>query len=182
MYKVIPWTSELDLTEFYAIAEAKGFVNNASQKSMVDCFNNETEKSAWILYKDSKAIGSVAAHSFPEMGINSYRVLARTCVLEGARSNGGLMTRTTAISQHQNLTSQFLLPVCLEWTKGDVYATSNTSKVASQRLVHEYYFPTLEKLGLVKLKCILDYRGHAQSVWQIHTEKFLQDLERYTRW
>ena len=30
MYKVIPWTSELDLTEFYAIAEAKGFVNNAS--------------------------------------------------------------------------------------------------------------------------------------------------------
>ena len=182
MYSIKTWTPELDLIDFYQEADRRGFTNNASQKSMIDCFNNETEKSAWILYNNNNAIGSVAAHSFPEMGINSYRVLARTCVLEGTRPNGGLMTRTTAIGQHQNLTSQFLLPVCLEWTKGDVYATSNTSKVASQRLVHEYYFPTLEKLGLVKFKCLLDYRGHAQTVWQIYPEKFLQDLERYTRW
>lgn len=182
MYKVIPWTSELDLTKLYAVAEAKGFVNNASQKMLVDSLATETEWCVWILYCNDKAIGSAAAHSFPEMGVNSYRVLARTCVLEGARSNGGLMTRMTAIAQHQNLTSQFLLPACLEWTKGDVYATSNTSKVASQRLVHEHYFPTLEKLGLVKFKCFLDYRGHTQSVWQIYPEKFLQDLERYPRW
>ena len=182
MYITKQWSPELDLVDFYAEASRRGFANNSSQKVMIDCFNNEQEKSAWILYKYDKAIGSVAAHSFPEMGNNSYRVLARTCVLEGTRNNGGLMTLKTAIAQHQNLTSQFLLPVCLSWAKGDVYATSNQSKVASQRLVHEHYFPTLEKLGIVKFKCVLDYRGHTQTVWQIFPDKFLSDLENYKKW
>mgnify|MGYP003347030518 CR=1 FL=1 len=32
MYKIVPWTADLDLSEFYAEAEARGFANNANQK------------------------------------------------------------------------------------------------------------------------------------------------------
>lgn len=79
MYKIVPWTADLDLTEFYAEAEQRGFANNASQRVMIDCFRNERTWAGWILYQDEKAVGSVVAHSFPEMGEDAYRVLARTC-------------------------------------------------------------------------------------------------------
>ena len=37
MYKIVSWSEDLDLTEFYAEAERRGFANNSSQKAMVDC-------------------------------------------------------------------------------------------------------------------------------------------------
>lgn len=182
MYKIVDWSTDLDLSAFYTEAANRGFANNASQKVMIDCFRNEDEWHAWILYEDDKAIGSVAAHSFNVMGENSYRVLTRCCVLNGARHNGGLMTARTAIAQHQNLTDQFLLPACLTWAKGNIYATSNMSTVASQRLVHNYYFPTLAKLGIVEKVCDMNYRNTDQTVWRIHPDKFFENLERYPRW
>ena len=182
MYKIVEWSPDLDLTEFYREAEQKGFFNNSSQKAMIDCFNNEPERNAWILYQDDKAVGSVAAHSFDVMGPNSYRVLARTCTFGTARQNGGLITPKKLIQEHQNLTDQFLLPACIAWAKGDIYATSNESTVASQRLVHRHYFPTLAKLGIVERVCELNYRNTDQTVWRIHPDKFLANLERYPRW
>ena len=81
MYKIVPWSEELDLTKFYTIANAKGFSNNASQKMLVDSLAKEKEWNVWILYYNDNAVGSVAAHSFPEMGDNAYRIAARTCQL-----------------------------------------------------------------------------------------------------
>ena len=183
MYKIIPWSEDLDLTEFYAEAEQRGFANNASQQVMIDCFRNEPEWAAWILYQDNKAIGSVVAHSFNEMGLDCYRVLARTCTFGTARPTDGLITPKRLIAEHQNLTDQFLLPVCLEWTKGKrVFATSNESIVASQRLVHRHYFPTLAKLGIVERVCEMNYRSTDQTVWRIYPDKFLDNLELYPRW
>ena len=78
MYKIKRWTEDLDLTDFYAEASSKGFLNNSSQSTMIDCFNNEKEWAGWILYENDKAIGSVVSHSFDDvMGPGSYRVLAR---------------------------------------------------------------------------------------------------------
>lgn len=183
MYKIVPWSEELDLTKFYAEAEQRGFANNASQKVMIDCFRNESEWAAWILYQDDKAVGSVAAHSFNEMGKNCYRILARTCTFGDARPNGGLITPKRLIAEHQNLTDQFLLPVCLDWTGSNrVFATSNESQVASQRLVHRHYFPTLEKLGIVKRIGNIVYRSTEQTVWEIYPNTFLENLNRYPRW
>jgi len=182
MYKIVEWTEDLDLSEFYREAEQKGFFNNSSQKVMIDCFRNEAEYNAWVLYQDDKIVGSVAAHSFPEMGPNSYRVLARTCTFGTARQNGGLITPKKLIQEHQNLTDQFLLPACIAWAKGDIYATSNESTVASQRLVHRHYFPTLAKLGIVERVCDMNYRNTDQTVWRIYPDKFLSNLERYPRW
>ena len=182
MYKIVPWTEDLDLTEFYAEAESRGFANNASQRVMIDCFRNEPEWAAWMLYQDNKAVGSVAAHSFTIMGPNAYRVLARTCTFGTARPTGGLITPKKLIAEHQNLTDQFLLPACINWAKGELYATSNTSTVASQRLVHNHYFPTLAKLGIVERVCEMNYRNTDQTVWRIYPDKFLANLERYPRW
>ena len=36
MYSLVEWTPDLDLTEFYAEAELRGFVNNASQQMLID--------------------------------------------------------------------------------------------------------------------------------------------------
>ena len=183
MYKLLEWNDKLDLSAFYKEAAEKGFNNNSSQKAMIDCFLNENKWNAWILYQDDTAIGSVAAHSFDDvMGPNSYRILTRCCILRGARPSGGMMTANVAIGQHQNLTDQFLLPQCIEWAGSNVYATSNESKVASQRFVHRTYFPTLEKIGVVEKVKDVFYRGTDQTVWKINVDEFYKNLNRYPRW
>jgi hypothetical protein len=151
---------------------------------MIDCFHNEREWNAWILYEDDRAIGSVAAHSFDEVIPNSYRILTRVCTFAEARPSKGLITPKRLVAEHQNLTDQFLLPQCIEWVnnRGRMFATSNVSKEASQRLVHSYYFPTLAKLGIVSKIKEINYRNTDQTVWEIHADKFLENLERYPRW
>lgn len=182
VHKILEWSEDLDLRKFYIESASRGFVNNSSQKRMIDTFKNEREWNAWILYKDSDAIGSVVAHSFDEvMGTKTYRVLVRTCTF-GEYGNKSLIKPKKLIAEHQNLTDQFLLPVCLEWSKGRTFATSNDSKVASQRLVHKYYFPTLEKMGIVKNIKDVFYRNTNQTVWEIFPEKFLENLNKYPRW
>ena len=60
-FQLIDWNKNLDLNDFYTEAERRGHVNNSSQKVMVDCFRNEEQFQVWILYKNNKAIGSVAS-------------------------------------------------------------------------------------------------------------------------
>ena len=77
MYKLVEWNENLDLKDFYLKAKIRGFENNCSQKVMIDCFRNEREWNAWILYQNDEAVGSVAAHSFDEFLPGSYRILTR---------------------------------------------------------------------------------------------------------
>ena len=183
MYKIIEWTPDLDLTEFYREAAQRGFVNNSSRQAMIDCFFNERKWKAWILYQDDKAVGSVVAHTLDIVDNNAYRVLSRTCTFGTARPHGGLITPKRLIAEHQNLTDQFLLPACINWTGiENIYATSNDSKEASQRLVHRHYFPTLESIGIVTNMGEIFYRNTKQTLWKIHGEKFLENLNKYPRW
>jgi hypothetical protein len=183
MYKVIEWHPNLDLIEFYSEAGRRGFVNNLSQKTMVDCFRNEREFKVWILYENDRAVGSVAAHTFDEVVPNSYRVLTRVCTFAEARPSKGLITASRLIAEHQNLTDQFLLPACIAWTGTEnLYSTSTANSVASQRLVHNIYFPTLAKKGLVECVGDIHYRYTDQTLWKINGQAFLDDLERYPRW
>jgi len=184
MYKTVEWHEGLDLTNFYNEASRRGFVNNSSQKAMIDCFRNEREWNAWILYNNNNAVGSVAAHSFDDVMPGGYRILTRVCTFAEERKGAGLITPKRLVAEHQNLTDQFLLPQCIEWVagRGRMFATSNASKEASQRLVHSYYFPTLAKLGIVSKIKDVHYRHTDQTVWEIHPEKFFANLERFERW
>jgi hypothetical protein len=183
MYKVIPWSADLNLTEFYATASARGFVNNASQKMLVDCFNNEREKQVWILYYNKIPVGSVAAHSFDEMGPNSYRIAARTCVFTDLLPLNTLRTANQIVT-HQHVTSQFLIPTCIEWApKGsNLYITSNENDAGTQRLVHRIFGPAMEKSGQMKRVKDLFYRGTTQTIWQLLPDRFYEELGKYSRW
>lgn len=194
MFKIIKWNESLDLDDFYKNADARGFKNNASQKMLIDSFRNEREKQVWILYYNDIAVGSVAAHTFDEMGENSYRVAARTCVFsdllpESIKRNddtlliNGLRT-VNQIVTHQNVTSQFLIPTCLEWVPKNsrMFITSNENDAGTQRLVHRIFCPAMEKTGQMKRIKDIFYRGTDQTVWEIFPEKFYEELNKYPRW
>jgi len=183
-YRLIKWTSDLNLDDFYKRALEKGYLNNQSQARLVDCFQKEKRSQTWILYESGTPVGSVGAHSFDDVcGKGSYRVLTRCCVLDGNRPNYGLGTARRLISQHQNVNDQYFLPQCIEWAQSDkLYATSNENSAGSQRLVHTIYFPTLEKLGIVQNVGDVEYRNTKQTVWKIDVEAFYNNLKRYKRW
>lgn len=185
MLKLIPWAEDLDLDEFYAEAARRGFDNNSSQKKMIDCLRNENQWAAWILYQDNRAMGSVAAHSFDNvMGPNSYRICVRTCILPHERKYKAVISAKRAIAEHQNLTSQFFIPQCITWAGEDknLYITSNENSSGSQKLVHTIFFPTLAKTGVMTRIGDVFYRGTDQTVWQLNTKQFLDELAVAPKW
>jgi hypothetical protein len=183
MYKIVPFSDDLDLEEFYTKALAKGYENNSSRFWLKDCFRNEVESETWILYYKDKAVGSVAAHSFLEIGDNAYRIAARTCVLTDEIDTPTLRTRNQIIT-HQHATGQFLIPACIEWAgrENNLYITSNKLEAGSQRLVHNIYFPAMEKSGQVENCGEIEYRGATQTVWKLNVERFYAELNKYPRW
>lgn len=177
MYKIVPWTEDLDLTDFYNNAKLRGFTNNSTQHMLVDCFKNERESQVWILYYNDVAVGSVAAHSF----LDGYRICARTCVFSDLLPMKSLRTRNEIIT-HQHVTGQFFIPQCLEWAKGRVYITTNENEVGTQRLVHNIFAPSMVKSGqMAKIKEVY-YRGTNQTVWELFPEKFFEELNKHPRW
>ena len=183
MFKIVPWSEDLNLAEFYATAEAKGFTNNASQKMLVDSLAKEKSWAVWILYYYDKAVGSVAAHSFPEMGGDAFRIAARTCVFSDQIPIPSIRTRNQIVT-HQHITSQFLIPACIEWTPpwANLYITSNENSTGTQRLVHNIFGPAMEASGQMKRIKNIEYRGTQQTVWELYANKFLEELDKYPRW
>jgi hypothetical protein len=183
MYKIIPFSETLDLDDFYKAAEQRGFVNNSSKHMLFDCFANEKYHQTWMLYFNNTAVGSVAAHSFEPMGENSYRICARTCVLTNLIPTNTLRTRNQIIT-HQHVTGQFFIPTCVDWAghHNNLYITSNNLDSGSQKLVHNIYFPAMEKTGQVSYICEIEYRGVMQSVWKLNVERFFEELNKHPRW
>lgn len=181
---MIEWSEDLDLTDFYRMATERGFVNNSSQKQMIDCFKKERDFKAFILYKDTIACGSVVYHSLPELGEKSYRICARTASFSEFMPNFGLLTKKRMIHQLQHITTQIYIPKqieCLGRDK-DLFISSNNSPEASQRIVHNTWCPEMERIGLLSKHCELEYRGHLQTFWKLNVDKFLSELEKYPRW
>jgi len=184
MYEIITWNENLDLSEFYSLAAEKGFENNASQKMLVDCFRKEREWNVWILYKNNKPIGSVAAHSFDDvMGENTYRIAARTCIITDKSDKNTLRTRNQIVT-HQHYTSQFLIPACLAWVpdSSSIYITTNSLESGTQRLVNKIFAPAMEKTGQMKYIKDVEYRGCQQNIWQLYPEKFWEEMSKNPRW
>jgi hypothetical protein len=185
MFKMVPWSLDLDLTEFYIKAEAKGFKNNSTQQMLIDCFANERHKQIWILYYDNKAVGSVAAHSLdlPQLGEDAYRICARTCILTDELPLTSLRT-ISGIINHQNYTAQYLIPACISWTPpwGDLYITSTENAVGSQRLVNRIFCPALEATGVLEFAGKHLYRNTEQSFWKVNVNKFNEELDTHGRW
>lgn len=183
MLRLITWSPEIDLSEFYLKSSQKGFVNNSSRKAMVDCFKDERQKQTWILFFHEKIVGSVAAHSLDIFEKESYRICARTCILTENLPKLSLRT-LTGIKTHQNYTAQFLMPVCIDWCppSSDLYITSNDSEFGSQKLVNDLFCPALESTGVLIFSGTFEYRSVKQNFWKVNVEKFYQQLLYYGRW
>ena len=184
MFKMVQWRADLDLAEFYATADSKGFHNNSSQHMLVDCFKNERESQTWILYYNEVAVGSVACHSIDILEPNAYRICARTCVFTDKLPYTSIRTRGYTIQQHQNVTAQFFIPACKEWAGRDknLYISSNALDTGSQRLVHKIYCPALEEKGTLERAFEKEYRGAVQTFWRLNVEKFYEQLSLHPRW
>lgn len=187
MFKLIPWSQDLDLEKFYIEAERRNFHNNSSQQMLVDCFSNERESQVWILYFNEEAIGSVAAHSFDDvMGPNTYRIATRTCVFTDKIPGvyGSALRTKSVISENQNPTAQFLIPACIDWapTGSRLFITTNTSSVGTQDRVNRIFGPLMEKTGQMKKIKNIIYRGIEQTVWEFFPDKFYEILNSKKRW
>ena len=175
------------MTEFYTTAKERGFVNNADRHMLVETIAKEDEWQVWILLYNDRIVGSTAAHSFPEMGADSYRIAARTCVLtdklEGMTYGQGLRG-ISVITKHQNPTAQFLIPACIDWAPKDakLYITSNENEAGTQRRVHNIFGPALQKLGVMTPVKNVHYRGTDQTVWHFNQHKFYEQLNLHGRW
>jgi hypothetical protein len=88
------------------------------------------------------------------------------------------------IVTHQHVTSQFLIPVCINWApkNSNLYITSNENSVGTQRLVHKIFCPAMAESGQMKKVKDVFYRGTEQTVWQLFPEEFFKNLELYPKW
>jgi hypothetical protein len=185
MYEIKEYNENLDLTYFYNKCKEKGFVNNSSKSKLIKNLNKEKEFKLWILYYNDKPIGSVGLHSFENvMGVNSFRICARTCVITEDTHLNGIRTLSKTILQHQNITSQIFIPVCLNYikNKGNVYISTCDKDIASMKGVHNVYAPALSKKDILKKVKEVFYKGTQQTIWQLMPDVFLNDLNKYSKW
>ena len=166
MYEIREYNENLDLTYFYNKCKEKEF-------------------KLWILYNNNKPIGSTALHSFDDiMGSNSYRICARTCVITEDTHLHNIRTLSKTILQHQNITSQIFIPVCLDYTKnkGTVYITTSDKDIASMKNVHNIYAPALCKKGILKKIKDVFYKGTQQTIWELIPNVFYDSLKNHQKW
>lgn len=190
MYKIVPYNDSLDLSFFYEESSKRGYTNNNSKKSLIDSIYSEKEHVIFILYYNNTPIGSIGAHSFPELGSNSYRIAARTCVFSNLAptpkwyTNQRTLGTLNGLNSHQHVTSQFLIPACLQWTPlcSKLYITTNNDNTAKQKSVHTLFAPLMEKKGILKYEKDMLYRGSLQTIWMFDREAFTNDLKNYPRW
>jgi hypothetical protein len=182
MFKLIEYSNDLDLTDFYIEATKRGFTNNSSRHMLVDCFSNEERYCVWILYYNDIVVGSVACHTL-DIIPNSYRICARTCVFTDKTPYHQLRGLNYTIKQHQNITAQFYIPKCIEWANSDnLYISSHNSSVGTQRLVHNIYCPALYSTGCIDYSVEHEYRGHMQTFWKLNVNVFNKQLNELPRW
>ena len=66
MYEIKEWNEEIDLSEFYAEASRRGFVNNDSYESMIKPFEDLPNTTILLLYYNNEVVGTAISHPFDE--------------------------------------------------------------------------------------------------------------------
>lgn len=173
MYKVINWHKDLNLDSFYQKSLLKGYTNNVSQKTMIDDLRTEEVWKGFVLYKSFSPIGFTSLHSIYDIDPCGYRILCRTALIESPER----VISRDSVKKHKHLTSRYLAPACLNSVEGNYYISTNNSKEASQRLVHNIFMPIWREMGIAEDVIRTKYRGHDQTFWLINKQKFFDSLE-----
>jgi hypothetical protein len=184
MYQIKEYQRGMDLSIFYQMCLARGVMNNASPKSLIDTFQQQKFFKLWILFYNNIPVGSTVAHNFDDvMGEHSYRICARTCVLSDMLPIKHIRTKDGIIN-HQNVCSQIFIPVMLNAlpSNSKCYITSSDKDEASMKKVNGIWAKLLSKQGVLERVKDVFYRGANQTVWFLNREQFLKQLEQHTRW
>lgn len=183
-YKIVEYSPNLDLVDFYNENKLRGLENNSSQQEMFDCFRNEKKWNGWLVEYNNKFIGGVCIHSFDDvMGADSYRIYARSCFhTELSMKPTGYVK--SHYSKLQNVGLQLFTPVSIEWAGLDkkFYGSSNSRDVGSAQVVDKVWFPRLAERGIfTKVKEVF-YRGHYQNVWELNVSEYLTQIAEVDLW
>jgi hypothetical protein len=183
-YKLVNYSPDLNLGDFYEESKKRGLENNCSQSAMFDCFRNEKKWAGWLVEYNQRFIGGVCIHSFEDvMGPDSYRIYARACFhTELSEKPTGYIT--DHFRKLQNVGLQLFTPVSIEWAGLDkkFYGSSNSRNVGSSRTVNDKWFPRLADMGIFTWACEVEYRGHMQNIWQLNTEEYLKQIKKVPLW
>ena len=184
-YKLIEYSPNLDLSEFYTESTRRGYENNNSQKAMFDCFRNEQKWTGWMLEYNGRFVGGVCIHSFDDiMGPNSYRILARTCTFTSETHKPWPHTKQSIIVEQQSCATQFFIPMSIKWAgEGKrLFATSNVNPMGSQQRVNNLWFPMQAELGRFSHVKETFYRGCDQNVWELNIDNYWKSIPSNLRW
>lgn len=173
MYEIKEWNEQIDLSEFYAEASRRGFHNNDSYESMIKPFEDVEDTKILILHYNGKAVGSSISHPF----LDGYRIFARLCVFTDLTPFSRCGT-VKAFKEHQHVTPRFFLP---EHAKLDapLYFTTHPEDTAKMQSMHRVVTKWLSDCGVIEWFRSKEYRGCIQSVWKVHTQKWLNDMNKY---
>ncbi len=88
------------------------------------------------------------------------------------------------IINHQNIVSQIFIPVTLNALPNNskCYITSSDKNEASMKQVNGIWTKLLSKQGVLERVKDVFYRGANQTVWLLNNERFLKQLNQYSRW
>lgn len=183
-YRLVEYSPDLDLSDFYRESDKRGFKNNNSQAAMFDCFRNERSWNGWLVEYQNRYIGGVCIHSFDDvMGPNSYRIYTRACFHTdlSAKPSGYVSSH---FKQLQNVGLQLFTPVSIMWAGLDkkFYGSSNSRDVGSARMVNDVWFPRLADRGIFTKVCEVDYRGHLQNIWQLNVDEYIKQIREVSHW
>lgn len=181
MYRIEKYNCTQDLTDFFKIAESRGFYNNSSKDALYNNLTHFNDYAVHLLYYNETCVGNVSTHSLEELnilGVNAYRIAARTCLLP--HDNISRIYTKKQIVEHQGPAPQILIPTSIEYAgrNNNLYISSNKSSVGTQKLVHEFYCPLLNKTGVLCDPIDLEYRGSIQSFWKMNVDVFYNQLKQ----
>lgn len=185
MFSIKKFSEDLDLCEFYRIAEERQYFNNCNQKILHDNMSHLNDYATFLLYWKETVVGSVGLHSLEELnilGLNAYRIGARTCLfpdLIGGEHNFKMQNYNSNPFSHY--TTQLLFPICIKYCGIDtpMYVSTNENETATQKKVHKTWTKVMHRLGYLLDPIELDYRNNFQTFWKVDAQKWIYDLRTH---
>ena len=183
MFSIKEFSEDLDLTDFYNLAEKKQYYNNCNQEVLHDNMKHLNDYKTYLLYLNDVVVGSVCLHSLEELNIlgdNAYRIGVRTCsfpeFLTGDRSHKVHNYNDKPLN---HLTAHILLPMCIKYCGVDtpMYISTNNNQIGSQVKVTRVWAKVMSRHGYIYDPIELDYRNNFQVFWKVNAKKWIDDLK-----
>lgn len=188
-FNVVPYSPELDLTEFYQNAQAQGYVKHTTPE--VFNYDRELRAQAWVVYQDGHPIASFAAHTMfprPEFkGTIAYMVWNSMCVLRYTPI--GTFGPRAFWDGYQNFNAQVVAPTCINW----VYEQEGTTDVDMFTSHSHKRKPPYDKtinimsrhwgrMGIVSHWKDSEINGETVEWWRVDHKLFMEGFNNNPKW